>query len=96
MKLSKEEYQDSVRLGVRDAILELTENVGIIRTEQFMESIRSGVYDAIWSIATNATHMPCNDFYDMIKNGVKEGIESMGDSPLIDKYLKDLQCRENE
>ena len=77
--LSNEEMFEAFKLGVKEAILELTESgdgyTGMIRTDQFMEAIRLGVKDAIWGIATNATSAPCADFYDSIKEGVEKAME---------------------
>ena len=78
-KLSNEDMFDAFKLGVKEAIMEMTESGdgynGPIRTEQFMDAIRNGVKDAIWGIATNATSAPCADFYDSIKEGVEQAME---------------------
>jgi len=79
INLSKEEMFEAFKLGVKEAILEMTESgdgySGPIRTEQFFEAIKEGVGESIWKIATNATHMPCADFYDSIKEGVEKAME---------------------
>lgn len=78
-KITKEEYLDTIREGIKDAILEMTESgdgySGLIRTDQFFEAIKEGVAMAIWKVATNATSMPCADFYDSIKAGVEKAME---------------------
>lgn len=77
--LSNEDMINALKLGIKEAILEMTESgdgySGPIRTEEFMEAIRLGVKDAIWSIATNATGAPCADFYNSIKDGVENAME---------------------
>ena len=80
-EITKKEFLFSITLGVKAAVLEMTEPgdgyCGPIIREPFFKAIRQGTQDSIWQIATNATSAPCADFYDMIKQGVKEGTENL-------------------
>lgn len=78
-KLTKEEFLDAVKEGVKEAVLTMTEagngfNGPIIR-EPFLDAVREGVHEAMWRMVTNGTQMPGADFFEMIKQGTKEGIE---------------------
>jgi hypothetical protein len=77
ISIDRDDLFDAIRLGTKQAVLEMCESEDIIRVDQFMEQIRQGTQDAIWAIANNATSSPCADFYDSIKEGVKDSMSSI-------------------
>lgn len=92
--LNKEEMQDAIIIGVKEAILEMCESGdgynGPIRKEEIFEKIREGVHDAFWQLFSSATMMPCQDFYDTVKEGVKEAISEL-EFPDITRIKQDAE-----
>ena len=82
INLSKEEMFEAFKLGVKEAILEMTESgdgySGPIRTEQFFKAITEGVGDGVFGIANSGTYRPgslSDRFFDSIKEGVENAME---------------------
>ena len=71
-EITKEEFLESIRNGVKDAILTMTESgdglTGVIIREPFLEAIRNGTYDALY--------IGSGDCYRAIYNGVRDGTSS--------------------
>lgn len=77
--LSKNEFFDAVKEGVKEAILTMTESgdgySGLIRTEEFMEAIKDGTRYAIRDLFDEYPH-PGANFFEAVRKGVCDATPS--------------------
>lgn len=93
--LSKEEFFDAIRQGVKDAILTMTESgdgfSGLIRTDEFMEAVKYGVRDAFLDMSEEkgVLYRP-EHFMECVKDGVSSAVWNIAtnatDMPCSDFY----------